>query len=189
MGRAMAEDGPSFDELLRRLRLGDGEAAALLVRRYESAIRREARLRLGPSLRPLADSIDICQSVLATFFVRAAAGQFEIETPGQLLRLLSLIARRKVAAMARRRSAAGSPDLDPADTAPGPGTAVANAELLAEFVGRLSDEERRIWDLRREGLSWDEIADARGGNAAMLRQRYRRAINRASRELGLEEDL
>jgi hypothetical protein len=32
-------------------------------------------------LRREIDSADICQAVLANFFVRVAAGQFEIETP------------------------------------------------------------------------------------------------------------
>jgi hypothetical protein len=31
---------------------------------------------------------DICQSVMASFFVRAAAGQFNLERPDELIRLL-----------------------------------------------------------------------------------------------------
>src|SRR5262245_23610315 len=58
------DGGPSFDELMRRVRAGDEQAAADLVRRYEPAIRRAVRVRLrDPQLRRLLDSIDICQSV------------------------------------------------------------------------------------------------------------------------------
>lgn len=77
----MSDRGP-FAEFLRRIRAGDEHAAAELVRRYEPAIRLEVRLRLGdPRLRRVLDSMDICQSVLASFFVRAAVGQYDLERP------------------------------------------------------------------------------------------------------------
>ena len=54
-------------------------------------VRFEARLRLtDPRLRRQYDSLDICQSVLASFFVRAAAGQYDLDRPEQLLKLLLL---------------------------------------------------------------------------------------------------
>ncbi len=87
-----------FQVLLRRVRAGDGQAAAELVRRYEPAIRRAARVRLVDTrLNRLLDSMDICQSVLASFFVRTALGQYELETPEQLLKLLATMARNKLA--------------------------------------------------------------------------------------------
>jgi RNA polymerase sigma-70 factor (ECF subfamily) len=77
------------------VRAGDADAA--VVRRYEPEIRRAVRLRLtDPSLRRVLDSMDVCQSVLASFFVRAAAGQFDLEEPSQLLRLLVVMARNKL---------------------------------------------------------------------------------------------
>ena len=64
-----------FRELIARVRAGDEQAAAELVRRYEPAIRRAARVRLVDTrLNRLLDSMDICQSVLASFFVRAGSG-------------------------------------------------------------------------------------------------------------------
>ena len=84
--------------LLRRVRAGDAQAAAELVRRYEPAIRRAARVRLVDTrLNRLLDSMDICQSVMASFFVRAALGQYELETPAQLLKLLATMTRNKLA--------------------------------------------------------------------------------------------
>ena len=35
--------------------------------------------------------MDICQSVMASFFVRAALGQYQLNTPEQLLNLLAFI--------------------------------------------------------------------------------------------------
>ena len=72
----------SFEELLQQVRAGDQEAARQLVQRYEPAIRRAVRFRLADSrLARLMDSMDICQSVLASFFLRAAAGQYDLERP------------------------------------------------------------------------------------------------------------
>ena len=67
---AMSSD-TSFEELITRVRAGNEEAAAELVREYEPEIRREIHFRLtDPSLRRIVESVDICQSVLANFFAR-----------------------------------------------------------------------------------------------------------------------
>src|SRR5262245_30824868 len=96
-------DDPSFTEFIQRIRAGDAEAAEELVRRYEPAIRLEVQFRLRDT--PLARSLDsmaICQSVLASFFVRTAAGQYDLERPEQLRALLVSMARTKLAFQARR---------------------------------------------------------------------------------------
>src|SRR5262245_47262395 len=106
----MAED-TTFADFLRRTRAGDAQGAAEPVRRYEAAVRLAVRMRLGDArLRRVLDSMDICQSVLASFFVRAAAGQYDLERPDQLVHLLVAIARNKVAYQARRQRA-GNRDL------------------------------------------------------------------------------
>src|SRR5262245_62756635 len=92
-----------FVDFLRRIRRGDEQAAVELVRRYEPLIRRE--VRLGISDRRLSrafDSIDVCQSVLASFFARAATGQYDLESSEQLVKLLMSMARNKLASLARR---------------------------------------------------------------------------------------
>jgi hypothetical protein len=74
----MPEESP-FPELIRRVRGGDEEAAAELLRRYGPTIRRVARVRLADAhLQRLFDSLDICQSVFGSFFVRTALGQYDI---------------------------------------------------------------------------------------------------------------
>src|SRR3954471_7837995 len=104
-GRPMPES-PTYDDLIRRVRAWDRDAADELVRRYEPAIRRAVRVRLADArLGNLLDSMDICQSVLKSFFVRAAAGQYDLETPEQLLKLLSSMARNKLITQARREHA------------------------------------------------------------------------------------
>ena len=86
-----------FANLVRRVRAGDAAAAEEIVRRFESAVRVAVRTRLLDSrLRRQFDSMDICQSVLASFFVRAAMGQYEIATPDDLLKLLAQMALRQL---------------------------------------------------------------------------------------------
>ena len=193
----MADDSP-FWGLIRRVRAGDGDAAAELVRRYEPAIRRAVRLQLrDPRLRSLLDSTDVCQSVLASFFVRAAAGQYDLHSPGQLVRLLEAMARHKLLRQverlrADRRDYARCPEGgfeagEPADSAPGPYQVAEGRELLAQFLSRLSEGERRLADLRALGRSWKDIAGEVGGNPDALRIQFTRAVNRVARELGLDD--
>jgi hypothetical protein len=51
----------------------------------------------------------------------------------------------------------------------------------------LSDDERRIADLRVEGMGWDEVAERLGGTAQARRMQLARGIERAAEHLGLEE--
>src|SRR4051812_13228598 len=102
---AVVEDS-TFRDLMRRVRAGEAAAATELVRTYEPAIRRAVRVRLEDSrLQRLCDSMDICQSVLASFFLRAAAGQYDLEKPAHLFKLLVAMARNKLADETRRQAA------------------------------------------------------------------------------------
>src|SRR4051794_13645581 len=99
-------DEVPFADFIRRIRGGDAQAAVELGQRYEPVVRLEVRVRLSdPRLRRVLDSQDICQSVLASFFVRAAAGQYELEGPDDLVRLLVVMARKKLAFQARKERA------------------------------------------------------------------------------------
>jgi RNA polymerase sigma-70 factor (ECF subfamily) len=188
----------SFAELIGRVRAGDQEAAAEVVRRYEPAIRRAVRFRLTDArLRRVLDSMDICQSVLASFFVRAAAGQYELERPEQLLKLLAAMTRKKLAFQARkeraqrrdnRRLAAAGPDEEVFVAGdPSPSRHVAAQELLQEVQRRLSPDERQLAELRAGGLEWAAIAEQMGGSAEALRKKLARAVDQAARALGLDD--
>ena len=105
--KARLRDGEEtpFPDLLRRVRAGDQDAAVELVRRYESAIRRAVRIKLLDSrLTEALESMDICQSVMGSFFYRAALGQYEMEKPEDLVRLLVTMARNKLTDQVRRQT-------------------------------------------------------------------------------------
>jgi RNA polymerase sigma-70 factor (ECF subfamily) len=192
----MADD-LSFRELIRRVRRGDQPAAAELVRRYEPAIRRAVRFRLtDPRLRRTCDSMDVCQSVLLSFFVRAASGQYDLDTPEQLLRLLTTMARNKLLNQARLQNAARRDgrlvsgdvnDQELVSQSPGPSQQVELRELLQEIHRRLSPDELRLVELRNQGHDWASIAEQVGGNPAALRQKLHRALTRLSQQFGLED--
>jgi RNA polymerase sigma-70 factor (ECF subfamily) len=187
----------SFTDLIRRVRAGDQRAAADLVRQYEAAVRVEAHRRIEDvHLRRLLDSMDVCQSVLGSFFVGAAAGRYHLERPAQLRNLLAAIVRNKVAFHARkeqaqrrdRRRVEATPvdKLEVADRAPGPSRVLAAREQLHEVLRRLTNDERRLADLRAQGRAWADIAAEVGGTPAARRMQLSRAIERVSRELGLD---
>ena len=192
-------EAPAFEELIRRVRAWDQEAAAELVRRYEPAIRRAVRVRLASArLGNLLDSMDICQSVLRSFFVRAASSQYELETPEQVLKLLTAMARNKLASQARRqhtqrrdnRRATAIGDEGSHLVAPGdsPSTAIVVRDLQQEVRRRLTPDEWRLLELKNQGHDWAEIAAQVGGAAESLRKKLARAIDRVVEELGLEDE-
>jgi RNA polymerase sigma-70 factor (ECF subfamily) len=190
---------PVLADLLHRVRGGDADAAAELVRRCEGQIRQEIRLRLRDRrLRRVFDSMDICQSVLSSFFLRAANGGCDLERPDQLLNFLIAMTRNKLAGLVRHQRAQrrdhrqviedGSAQLAiAAGRGTTPSEEVAQKDLLREFRGRLTDEERQLADRRVQGAEWTAIAAELGGTPEGRRKQLTRAIERVMQELGLEE--
>ena len=194
----MSHEEDDFIEAIRRIRSGDDQAAAELVRRYEPLIRREVRLHLEDErLRRLFDSMDVVQSVLASFFLRTAAGEYDLNSPEQLGALLVQMSRNKLASAARKQYQycrdVGKTEVDDdalstvAADDPTPSAEVANQELLDALRGHMTSEEREIAMLRADGRSWDEVAAALGGTAPARRMQLTRGVERAARELGLAE--
>jgi RNA polymerase sigma-70 factor (ECF subfamily) len=194
-------DGIDFGSFIRRIRAGDEQAARELVARYEPVIRRAVRMRLrDPRLHSRFDWTDISQSVLASFFVRAASGQYDLHQPDQLIRLLVVMTRNKLAKQERRHRAGrrdyrraqsgDAADLEgQAEAAPSPSRLVAGRELLEKVLGHFSEEERKLADLRGQGYEWAEISARLGGTPAARRIQLARAIDRVERRLeGCEAD-
>ncbi|MCA9185202.1 MAG: sigma-70 family RNA polymerase sigma factor [Planctomycetales bacterium] len=186
----------SFDDFLQRIRIGDARAAEEFVRRYEPLIRREVRLRWEDErLSRLFDSQDVTQSVLASFFLRATAGQYDLQSPEQLAGLLLTMARNKMASRARHshrqcRDSRRQVSTDHAvhiisEKDDNPAELVAGQELIAEFRARLTAEESQLSQMRQEGRTWTEIAEALGGSAEARRMQLNRAVDRIAQELGI----
>jgi RNA polymerase sigma-70 factor (ECF subfamily) len=187
-----------IEDLIARVRAGDQDAASELVRQFEPYVRRSVRIQLrDPRLRSVLDTVDICQSVMASFFARLALGQYDLHQSRQLSALLVTMARSKVATRARRadvirRDRQGQQVLPHVlngltDPAPDPRRVIASRDLLEQFHVRFEADERILSDRRAEGRSWSEIATELGGTPDALRKRLARALDRVACELGLDE--
>jgi RNA polymerase sigma factor (sigma-70 family) len=191
-------DAQDFGEAIRRIRAGDEDAATELVKRYEPLIRREVRLHLvDQRLRRMFDSMDVAQSVLASFFLRTAAGEYDLDSPQQLVGLLVRMTRNKLASSARkqyrrrrdsRRTDGNEEGLHwIAGDDSTPSEQVANQELLDALRRELTEDERELARLRADGLSWEEIASRLGGKSQARRMQLARGVERAARKLGFDD--
>ena len=188
-----------FQQLMNRVQAGDRDAAAELIRHFEPEIRLEVRVRLrvqDARMRRLFDSMDISQSVMASFFSGVAVGRFQPKHPKQLLGLLATMARNKLLDEVRdqrrqRRDVRRVQSFDAAafdvpDPEDRPSQLVAGKELVQEFRKRLSVEEREISERREQQQTWAAIADELGGTADGRRKQLERAHARIVRELNLD---
>lgn len=182
-------DHPDFLDFIRRIRAGENAAAVELVRHFEPLIRREVRSRIGDTrLNRAFDSVDVSQSVFANFFARATSGDFELDCPAQLARLLVAMARNRALSRARNEKRLVR-DIRRVTTIPNalehtvskqssPSEIVVQKEQLERFKASLNDAERQIFELRSAGFSWDEVATRLGGSGHARRMQFSRSLDR-----------
>jgi RNA polymerase sigma-70 factor (ECF subfamily) len=175
------EDGWLLD-LWRRA--GDEDAARQIVERYVDRLVALARQRLSPRLARRFDPEDVMQSVFRTFFDRARAGQFHVEGPDDLCKLLTRITIHKTfrqVAFHRaakrnldREASQGEDDLqrllELLDREPSPEEANVFIDLLDDFLSQLRTQDRQILELRLQGHTNVEIADRLGISERQVRR-------------------
>jgi RNA polymerase sigma factor (sigma-70 family) len=183
------ESDDEFRHLLDRVRARDEEAVTELIRRYEPAVRRMVRAWLRPweaRLRKVFDSADICQSVLAWFFLKGAPERYDLSRPDDLRKLLLVMVRNRVFYQVRQhRQDQRSVSLPEgaAGREAAPDEALARRELLEAISRSLTAEEADIAQRRLQGMSWGEIAAELGGSADGRRKQWARAAERLARDL------
>src|SRR4051812_37678779 len=185
-----------FADLLERVRRGDSDAASEIVRKYESAIRVAVRTRLSdPALRRQFDSMDVCQSVLASFFLRAAAGQYNLRDPAQLVALLTKMAHNKLSMRTRheyrqrrdvRRDVRLGDAEEPAAHCSEPTQQALGRDLVNRAFGLMDPQVREMAVCRTRGMEWSEIAVQIGGTADARRKQFQRAVSRIAQTLQIE---
>jgi RNA polymerase sigma-70 factor (ECF subfamily) len=192
------ESGSEFRVLMDRVRAGDEAAAEALVKSYEPEIRRIVRVRLNNSkMRKLIDSVDICQSVLANFFVRAALGQFELDSPQKLHKLLATMACNKFNDQIRKQKADkrghGKEAINDTQvlrgleaSEPGPAKTAALREILEIVRSHLTPEERYLVENRLQGREWADLATELNMTPDAVRKRFSRALDRVTQQMKLE---
>ena len=187
----------SFIQLIDRLQKGDSSAANRLLEDYGPAIRRIARVRLNESmLRRVEESMDVYQSVMANFLMRASSGQFDLETPGQLMALVSTMIRNRVVDKVRfyrtqkrdiQRNINLTDAMPPAGRGETASVMISRDELVSRFQMLLSEEDRLLLHQRAQGRTWQELADQLNTTPDQLRKRLARATMAISREVDLAD--
>jgi RNA polymerase sigma-70 factor (ECF subfamily) len=187
-----------FIELIRLVESGSEEAATDLINQYGPSLRRIARVRLhGSEIRRVLDSQDIYQSVMAIFFQRVQTGTFELETPEDLIRLVSTMIRNRVTDKVRRHHAqrrdlrrnlsVEDESIAVVDMEDSPSVLVSRQELIMRFRELLTEQERLLLDERARGYTWQELAERLSATPDQLRKQLSRALEKVARKLDLGE--
>jgi hypothetical protein len=134
--------------------------------------------------------------VLASFFLRAASGQFDLSAPAQLVALLTKMAHNKLAMHARseyrqrrdiRRATQLPVELPESPLrAPQPVKQLADRDLLAQAFELMEPQVREMADSRAEGAEWTDNASKYGGTAEGRRKQFRRARDRIAETLQID---
>jgi RNA polymerase sigma-70 factor (ECF subfamily) len=184
-------DDEVFVQLMARARGGDEAAVGELLRHYEEDVRLMVRVRLPRALRSQFDSMDFVQAVWQSFF-SDDPGRFA--NSRHLRGFLAGVVRNKVHEEYRRRTRTRKYDMgreeslyvrrggrdEPREVAapdPSPSQNAQAADRWDQLLAGRSELEARVVELRRQGLTFDEIAEQTG-----LSERSARRIIDAIRE-------
>lgn len=195
------EPDPDTERLaawIQGIKLGNQTAAAEFVNQYEPELRRFIRYRItDPRLRRLFDSVDVCQSVLARFFHHVRTERISVEHPLQLLKLLTTMARNSLLDHARKAKVRhrisehdGDPEQLPYLKDPGiaPVDQAERADLVSLIRSRLRPDEQLTLDKWMLGHGWEALSIEFACEPDAIRKKLTRAIDRATKELGLSGD-
>ena len=180
----------SDQSLLRRVRLGQEDAAAEIYRRYAPRLYMVARRQCSGRLATRVDADDIVQSVFCAFFEGARKGLYDIPAGEDLWRLILAIALNKVRAkrvfhQAAKRDVRLTASADCLVSQGRPEDLPARLMRIAfeDALAHLNDPQRTMVDLLLEGHEVAEIADKVGRskrtverNLQEIRQKLRRLL-------------
>jgi len=186
-----------FLTLLARVRAGDESAASDLVQRYQRAVLRCVRSRLGKSMRRSLDSADVLQSVHRSLLIGIRNDRYHLSSPQALIGLAAVMVQRKVARLWRTLKRLPASGLDAADSRaprvdrlaspdPTPCAAASAATLLEQLLSQLDDFDQRLVRLKLDGHNSVEAAAILGRDPAFVRMRWTR-LRQKLRERGLQE--
>ena len=176
MGAIMVDERSEFRAAIAGVRAGSPEAVWKLIADYGPHIQRVVRRKLDRRMRSKFDSQDFVQMVWASVF-RNPQGICSLEEPGDLIRYLAALGRRKVIDEYRRRiqkdtkyNVTREQSLDDSELAEHP----ADAEQLTpsqlaiareqweEFLRKQPERDRSIVQMRIGGATFLEISQQLG---------------------------
>jgi RNA polymerase sigma factor (sigma-70 family) len=174
-----------FAELLRRARAGESAAIRDFLSQFEQEVRTMVRSRLPRKLRTQFDSTDFVQSVWQSFFVESDSRDFD--NVEHVRRFLFGMVRNKVREQHRRLTRTEKYDLareerlyvrrgdrevprEVVSPDPSPSAAVQATDRMAQLTAGRSPLEIEVLTLRRQGLTFVEIAERTGINERAVRR-------------------
>ena len=179
---------PELQEFFALIQGDDDGAVEAKLREMDPFLRRVIRMRLlDGRLRRAVGTTDILQSLLKDFLRRPAAGEPAETSSAHLCAYLAAAVRHKVQTRLRkeRRHSGSLPEeWEPAGPDPDVGKRVEDQDFAAAIRSRLDESARLLFDLKAQGLTWQEVATKTGGRADALRMRLNRAVTAVLAELG-----
>ena len=187
-GREVATmDDVVFVELLERAKQGDEVAAKTLLERFENDVRAVVRIKLPKTLRTRFDSMDFVQAVWQSFFSDLTHDSARFENSKHLRRFLAGVAKNKVVEEHRKqtmtrkynlareeglyvRRGRGEEPRDLPASDPSPSQNLQAEDCLKGIVSGVKPDEAEIVELRRDGFTFEQIADKIGMSESVVRR-------------------
>ncbi len=200
MDEQTARSGDDFALLVIRARRGDAAALTALIRQYEPELRIVARVRLGASLRPYLDSMDLVQSVHYSLLRGLRQNRFDIACADEMLALAVTLLQRKIARHWRRhrrqqRLDGQTPGAGPVqdwlagrdDGRNDPARLAQLHDEIHHICRDLNVTDRRLIELRLQDLKTAEAARQLGEKPNSCRARLKRLRERLQHKGGLAD--
>ena len=176
-----------FADLMARAKSGDQAAIRLFLSRFGREVQMMVRARLPKKLRNQYDSSDFVQSVWQSFFAELPHDSPNFREVAHLRRYLAGVARNKIYEQHRRLTRTEKYDIcreerlyircgdrdvprDVVSPEPSPSQAAQAGDRLDRLVAGRSQREVDVIQLRRLGLTFEEIAAQTGVNERAARR-------------------
>jgi RNA polymerase sigma factor (sigma-70 family) len=176
-----------FIELMARARAGDEAAIRAFFSRFDREVQMMVRARLPRKLRNQYDSTDFAQAVWKSFFSDLPADTPEFESERHLRHYLAGAVRNKVNEQHRRLTRTRKYDIwreerlyirraghdvprEVVSRDPSPSQAAQASDRFEQLIAGRSEREAGVIRLRRQGLTFEEIASVTGVNERTARR-------------------
>lgn len=173
-----------FLAVMAKLRGGDPDAAAEIVRRFVRRLTALASKQFEAGLRDRADPEGVVQSVYRSFFARDLRAPFDLDGWERLWALLAVITVRKCSRRRKKwrdRPAAEDEWAEAIDRGPTPIEAAELTELVARIFRELDRDDRDAAEMILQGFTAVDIAERCGCSertVRRLRDRIRSIVER-----------
>jgi RNA polymerase sigma-70 factor (ECF subfamily) len=176
-----------FADLMARAKAGDQAAIRVFLSRFGREVQMMVRARLPKKMRNQYDSADFVQAVWKSFFSDLPRNAPEFENERHLRQYLAGAVRNKVHEQHRRLTRTQKYDIwreerlyirmgdqdvprDVVSPDPTPSQAAQAGDCLAQLTAGRSQREIDVIRLRRQGLTFEEIAGVTGVNERTARR-------------------